>query len=123
MPKALVVDDSKTMRVIVGKTLRELGFEISEAADGQQALDRLGQDPGLDVVLCDWNMPVMNGFDMVCKVRADNRFEKTRIVMVTTETEAAQMSRALEAGANAYVMKPFTKDVIAAKLRELGVVV
>ena len=122
MPRALVVDDSRAMRIIVGKALREFGFEVSEAGNGQEAITCLQQGPEFTIVLCDWNMPVMNGLDMVRSVRSDDRFGSLRICMVTTETEVAQMDRALEAGANAYIMKPFTKEVIEQKLRSLGVV-
>jgi two-component system chemotaxis response regulator CheY len=122
MPKALIVDDSRAMRIIMSRILKDLGFEISEAGNGQEAIDSLDKNPECNIVLCDWNMPVMNGLDMVRNLRAQERFAVIRICMVTTETEAAQMTKALEAGANAYVMKPFTKEVIEAKLRSLGVV-
>jgi two-component system chemotaxis response regulator CheY len=121
MPRALVVDDSRAMRIIVGKALREFGFEVSEAVNGLEAITCLQQGPEFNIVLCDWNMPVMNGLDMVRTVRSDDRFGNVRICMVTTETELAQMDLALEAGANAYIMKPFTKEVIEQKLRSLGV--
>ena len=122
MPKALVIDDSRSMRMIVGRTLRELGFDIAEAANGQEALECLEREPDINVILCDWNMPVMNGLEFIQKVRADARYSSSLIVMVTTETEIGQMLRALEAGANEYVMKPFTRETIEEKLRLLGVV-
>ena len=110
------------MRLIVGRTLRELGFEVWEAGDGQEAFERMERDPGFQLILCDWNMPVMNGLDFVTKIRSDSRFGSSLIMMVTTETETGQMLRALEAGANEYVMKPFTRETIEEKLRILGVV-
>jgi len=122
MPKALVVDDSRSIRLIVGRTLREMGFEIAEAANGQEALEALEREPGIALILCDWNMPVMDGLSFVVKVRADSRFSGAVVVMVTTETETDQMLRALEAGANEYVMKPFTREIIEEKLRIAGVV-
>jgi len=122
VPKALVVDDSRSMRMIVGRTLREMGFEVTEAGNGQEALERLERDPELSLILCDWNMPVMNGLDFLVRVRADSRFSGSLVVMVTTETEAGQMVRALEAGANEYVMKPFTREIIEEKLRLVGAV-
>ena len=122
MPKALVVDDSRAMRLIVAGTLRDLGFEILEAANGQEALDQLGRDPSIELILCDWNMPVMNGLDFIRQLRSDGRFSSSLVVMVTTETETEQMIRALDAGANEYVMKPFTRETIEEKLRLLGAV-
>ncbi len=122
MPKALVVDDSRSMRLIVGRTLRDLGFEVSEAGNGQEALECLEREPGCAVVLCDWNMPVMNGLDFLKKVRADTRYAQLPVMMVTTETETQQMLRALGEGANEYVMKPFTREMIEDKLRILGMV-
>jgi two-component system chemotaxis response regulator CheY len=110
------------MRMIVGNTLRDLGFEISEAANGQEAFDLLEQQPDIRVILCDWNMPVMNGLEFVQKVRADARYSSSLVVMVTTETETDQMVRALQAGANEYIMKPFTRQTIEEKLRILGAV-
>lgn len=122
MPRALVVDDSKSMRMIVARTLRNLGFEISEAGNGQEALACMEQDPGISLIMCDWNMPVMNGLQLVQKLRSDDRYSSSQIVMVTTETEVQQMILALEAGANEYVMKPFTPEILEEKLRLLGVV-
>jgi two-component system chemotaxis response regulator CheY len=119
--RALIIDDSRTMRMIVGRIIRELGFEITEAGDGQEALKRLVEFGTPDIILVDWNMPVMNGFEFVKAVRANPLYESAYIIMVTTETELGQITRALEAGANEYVMKPFTKEVIRDKLLILGV--
>jgi two-component system chemotaxis response regulator CheY len=121
MSTAMVVDDSRTIRVILGRTLREMGWEVCEASNGREAMDVLGgraQPPGL--VLVDWNMPEMNGLEFVRSVRGDARYDATKLMMVTTETQVDQMMVALEAGANEYVMKPFTRDVIEDKLRLLG---
>ena len=118
--QALVVDDSKAMRMILARSLRELGFEVAEAADGRQALETLQNAGAKDLVLIDWNMPEMNGFELVQAVRADARFAETRLVMVTTESELDHVDKALAAGANEYVMKPFTKDIIRDKLALLG---
>ena len=114
--QALVVDDSKAMRMILARSLRELGFEVAEAADGKQALETLRNGGTKDLVLIDWNMPEMNGFELVQAVRAEARFAETRLVMVTTESELDHVDKALAAGANEYVMKPFTKDLIRDKL-------
>lgn len=118
--RALVVDDSRAIRSIIGKTVRELGFEVLEAGHGVEALARLAEHGKVDLILVDWNMPEMNGFDFLVKARANLDWKDTVIMMVTTETEMAQMQRALEAGANEYVMKPFTKDVLREKLQLVG---
>ena len=121
MPKALVVDDSKAVRIIIGRTLKELGYEVGEAGNGLQAIDVLAAEPGsFSLLLADWNMPEMNGFELLLALRRKPEYSSLVIVMVTTETEVGQMSAALEAGANEYIMKPFTKDVLVEKLELLG---
>lgn len=122
MGTALVIDDSRAIRMILGRTLNRFGYEVCSAANGREALDMIDQqDLALSVILVDWNMPEMNGLDFVKTIRADPRYREVPLMMVTTETEIEQMYRALEAGANEYVMKPFTDEVIADKLRLLGV--
>ena len=122
MGTALVIDDSRAIRMILGRTLNRFGYEVCSAANGREALDMIGQQElALSVILVDWNMPEMNGLDFVKTIRADPRYREVPLMMVTTETEIEQMYRALEAGANEYVMKPFTDEVIADKLRLLGV--
>ncbi len=118
--RALVIDDSKPIRSILGKFLRELGFDITEAANGKLALDELSRLGPPDLALVDWNMPEMNGLEFVQSVRANHRYDQMPMMMVTTETDMERVSAALEAGANEYVMKPFTKDVILEKLQLLG---
>jgi len=121
MAKVLVVDDSKAIRLILGKTLGSLGYEVLQASNGQEALETLARESeGLELVLVDWNMPVMNGLEFVRHVRANPGYANLALMMVTTETHLDQVSTALEAGANEYVMKPFTADIIADKLRLLG---
>jgi two-component system, chemotaxis family, chemotaxis protein CheY len=116
----LIVDDSRAMRSILSHILRQLGFELSEACNGREALERLAALDRVDLALVDWNMPEMSGIDFVRSVRAESKYDDVRIMMVTTETEAPQVTAALQAGANEYVMKPFTKDVIQEKLTLLG---
>jgi two-component system, chemotaxis family, chemotaxis protein CheY len=119
--RALIVDDSKAMRMILKKTLTQCGFdEIDEAANGLEALAVLEDIEWADVVLVDWNMPEMSGIEFVERVRADSLYDDVPIVMVTTETEVTQMIRALDAGANEYVMKPFTAEALREKLDLLG---
>ena len=121
--KAMVVDDSRAIRLILTRTLNDLGFEVSQAASGNEALALLSArgDP-LSLILVDWNMPGISGLDFVRQVRCDAALASVVIVLVTTETEIEQMVIALDAGANEYVMKPFTKEIIADKLRLLGLV-
>ena len=122
MSKALVIDDSKAMRMILGRILAKLGYDVMAAGNGREALDLLEADrmpPSL--VLVDWNMPEMNGLDFVKNFRAIPRFRAVPLMMVTTETEVDQMIKALEAGANEYVMKPFTDEILSDKLRMIGV--
>jgi two-component system, chemotaxis family, chemotaxis protein CheY len=121
--RALVIDDSKAIRIILRKLLGELGFEVAEAADGREALQRLNGPMGpFDLALVDWNMPEMNGLEFVREVRGQGGHEDLTMVMVTTETESGQVVRALAAGANEYIMKPFSRDVLVDKLSMLGLV-
>jgi two-component system, chemotaxis family, chemotaxis protein CheY len=122
MTKALVVDDSKAIRMILAKTLRELGFEVREAANGREALEVMAAERNsVQLVLADWNMPEINGLELLKQLRQDAALSSLVVVMVTTETELDQMSLALEAGANEYVMKPFTKEILVEKLELVGV--
>ena len=120
--KALVVDDSRAMRLILRSMLTDLGFDVAEAGHGREALTYLEANADTVVALVDWNMPEMNGLQLVEAVRHDTRFRGLRMMMVTTETEMGHIARAIEAGADEYVMKPFSKDVIQEKLQILGVV-
>lgn len=119
--RALVIDDSRAMRAIIKNILTQLDFEVAEAGDGQAGLDRLRHMERPDLILVDWNMPVMNGIDFIRAVRADPSQAGLPIVMVTTETDMARVASALEVGADEYVMKPCSKDVIEAKLKLLGI--
>lgn len=118
--KALIVDDSKAMRMIIKRIVTELGYATLEAGDGQQALDVLKANGPVQLALVDWNMPVMNGYEFVCEVRKLADHKDMRILMVTTETDVSNVTRALEAGASEYLMKPFTKEGIADKLAIIG---
>ena len=118
--QALVIDDSRAVRLIVGNILRDQGYEVHDAAQGQEGLEKLRQNPEIGLVLVDWNMPVMDGLEFIQTVRRDRAWDALRIVMVTTETESDQVQRAIAAGANEYVMKPFAPEVLVAKLSLLG---
>jgi two-component system, chemotaxis family, chemotaxis protein CheY len=117
---ALVIDDSRVVRMVVGAILREQGFDVHEAGDGRQGLEKLHANAEIGLVLVDWNMPVMDGLEFIRAVRSDRSWDAVRLVMVTTETESEQVQRAMSAGANEYVMKPFTSEVLVAKLSLLG---
>jgi len=119
--RALVIDDSRAVRIIIGNMLREIGLEVLEAGDGLEALEQIKRNPDVELLLVDWNMPVMNGMEFVQAVRAERAYDGLRILMVTSEAEGTQVSRALSAGANEYLMKPFNKDVLLAKLDLLDV--
>ena len=119
---ALIIDDSRAMRRILRQIVEPLGFHILEAGDGQEGLERLEQyHPDVELTLVDWNMPVMNGLEFVKAVRADDQYLQMKIAMVTTETEPAQMARALMAGVDEFVMKPFTSEILIEKLKLIGV--
>lgn len=120
--RALVVDDSRPIRRIETEILRDLGFETSDACNGKEAFELLQTSPLTDLVLVDWNMPEMNGLDFIKAVRNETRYAGMSILMVTTETEPEQMLRALTAGADEYLMKPFQKESLVDKLRLIGVV-
>ena len=118
--RALVIDDSRTMRRIVSGILARFGYETTEAGDGQQALDVLRGGWVPDLACVDWNMPVMDGLSFVSAVRAETAWRDVTLMMVTTESEHGQIVRALAAGAHEYVTKPFTPEVIRDKLALLG---
>jgi len=122
MSTAMVIDDSRAMRMILSRSLKKLGYDVCMAGDGKEALDILHeQAPELAFLLVDWNMPEMTGIEFVQHLRTIPTYSSVPLMMVTTETEPEQMLRAFEAGANEYVMKPFTEDIIESKLRLMGV--
>ena len=120
MSQAMVVDDSRAVRMILSRNLAELGYTVCAASDGAEALALLREE--FAIILVDWNMPHMNGLEFLERLRADPRYASVKVMMVTTETEVDQMVKALAAGANEYVMKPFTKEILADKLRMLGLI-
>jgi two-component system chemotaxis response regulator CheY len=118
--RVLVIDDSRAMLAILGKIMSEVGFEVITASNGREGLQCLEEQADIDLALVDWNLPEMNGYEFVCTVRSSPAFDHIKLIMVTTETEHENVSRALEAGADEYVMKPFTKATIIEKLELLG---
>jgi len=119
--RALIVDDSRFVRGYLRGLLEEKGIECEEAGDGQAGIDRLNDGLCFDVALVDWNMPVMDGLEMLKQMRAQG-FDSTKVLMVTTEAENDFILRALDAGADEYLMKPFDDEALSEKLAMLGLV-
>ncbi len=117
--RALIVDDSRFVRTILRGLLEEKGIECEEAADGQAGMDRLLAGEPFDLALLDWNMPVMDGLGMLKQLRAEG-FADLKVMMVTTEAENDFILRALDAGADEYMMKPFDGEALNEKLAMLG---
>lgn len=118
--RALVVDDSRAMRMVVSRIVSRLGFDTVEAEHGQAALDAIATGPVPQLALIDWNMPVMDGLTLVKTLRTDPVTRGITLMMVTTESEQSQIVRALAAGAHEYLIKPFTEDALVDKLSLLG---
>ena len=114
--KVLVVDDMLTMRKIVSKIMRELGFtDITEALDGEEAWNKV-QSGNYGLIISDWNMPKCTGLEFLKKIRSDEKFAKTPFVLVTAEAESHQVAEAIKSGVDQYVVKPFSKDSLKMKL-------
>lgn len=119
--RALIVDDSRFVRDVLRGMLEKKGIQCAQAADGRAALDLLHTCPPFDLALVDWNMPVMNGLEMLRQLRADG-FTDIKVMMVTTEAENDTIVRALDAGADEYLMKPFDEETLSEKLAIIGLV-
>src|SRR5436305_706371 len=120
MRSALVVDDSRAQRTMLKRLLTERGYEVYEAGDGSQGVDHLARLGAVDLVLVDWNMPVMDGLEFIREVRKIADYERTQLVMVTSESEPTHIARALMAGADEYAIKPLTSDALTGRLDRLG---
>ncbi|HAT11107.1 MAG TPA: response regulator [Planctomycetes bacterium] len=121
--RVLIVDDSRAIRAILARAFKELGVtDTAEAADGKDALAALAAKGPFQLAMVDWNMPGMNGYDFVVQARTTIPSADMKIVMCTTETEIEQVTKALEAGADEYLMKPFTVAALQSKLEMLGLV-
>ena len=116
---ALVIDDSKSIRTILARILLGVGFTVEEAATGLEAMDLMKKEK-VDLALVDWNMPDMDGCQFIREVRKNNAYKDIRMMMVTTETAISKVAEALDAGADEYIMKPFTKEMILEKLVLMG---
>ncbi len=121
MKTCLVVDDSSVVRKIARRILEGLEFEVTEAEDGEKAL-QICQQKLPDAVLLDWNMPVMDGFEFMGHMRRLPGGDQPKVVFCTTENNVAHIAQALSGGANEYIMKPFDKDIIADKFAEVGLI-
>lgn len=121
MKHCLIVDDSAVIRKVARRILEEMAFGISEAENGELALS-ICQHEMPDVVLLDWNMPVMDGYEFLTRLRNMPGGKRPKILFCTTENDIGHITRALQAGADEYIMKPFDKDIMAAKLQEVGLV-
>ena len=119
--RALIVDDSRFVRGYLRGLLEEKGIECEEAGDGQAGMDQLNAGVPFDLALVDWNMPVMNGLEMLKQLRAEG-YSDVKVMMVTTEAENDFILRALDAGADEYLMKPFDDEALTEKLAMLGLV-
>ena len=121
MRTCLVVDDSRVVRKVARRILESHGFMVEEAEDGQVALDACRRSMP-DGVLLDWNMPVMTGIEFLKALRKEFGPSEPPVVFCTTENDVAHIARALHAGANEYIMKPFDKDIVTAKFQEVGLI-
>ena len=118
--RALVIDDSRAARMAVCRILKGVGMDTVEAENGEDALSKLRGVGPFEVCMVDWNMPIMSGYDFVKEVRKDQNLNDVMLIMVTTENEMSQVVKAMSAGVNEYVMKPFTEEMILEKLEILG---
>lgn len=114
--RALIVDDSRVMRRILSHILKKLGFSIQEAANGAEALTALKESPPFDLLLLDWVMPKMNGFQLLQLLRTDPQFDTLPILVITSDSDLSRLKEAMRAGASEYLMKPFTEEAIREKL-------
>lgn len=119
MKTCLVVDDSKIVRVMARRVIEDLGFQVSEAENGQQAYDACKKEPPTCVLL-DWNMPVMSGIDFLQKLRGELGNTQTKVIFCSTESEVDHVKRGMEAGADEYIIKPFDEAIIKSKFTQVG---
>jgi two-component system chemotaxis response regulator CheY len=121
MKHCLIVDDSAVIRKVARRILEGLAFRVSEAEDGEQALVACRSEMP-DAVLLDWNMPVMDGYEFLKALRRLPDGDGPKVVFCTTENDVAHIARAMHAGADEYIMKPFDKEIVTAKFQEVGLV-
>ena len=119
MKRCLIVDDSRVVRKVAGRIIRDLDFEITEACDGAEAL-RHCREQMPEAVLLDWNMPVMNGLDFLRALRREEGGKEPVVVFCSTENDAEHIGEAVRSGANEFIMKPFDADIIESKFSQAG---
>nr|WP_233349619.1 response regulator [Henriciella mobilis] len=117
----MIVDDSRVVRKVAGRIIRDMNFDVIEAGDGKDALDSCRSNMP-DAILLDWNMPVMNGLDFLRALRREEGGDKPVVVFCSTENDAEHIGEAMRSGANEYIMKPFDADIIESKFAEVGLV-
>jgi two-component system, chemotaxis family, chemotaxis protein CheY len=121
MKNCLVVDDSSVIRKVARRILEDLSFQISEAEDGMKALDICRKEMP-NAILLDWNMPVMDGLEFLAQLRREPGGEKPKVVFCTTENDIGHIAKAMRAGADEYIMKPFDREIVEAKFAEVGLI-
>ncbi len=121
MKRCLIIDDSSVIRKVARRILEGFSFKVTEAADGRQALDECVKEMP-DAILLDWNMPVMDGYEFLKALRRLPGGDRPKVVFCTTENDVAHIARALHAGANEYIMKPFDREIVEAKFQEVGLI-
>jgi two-component system chemotaxis response regulator CheY len=121
MKRCLIIDDSSVIRKVARRILEGFGFSVNEAADGRQALDACVKEMP-EAILLDWNMPVMDGYEFLRALRAMPGGDRPKVVFCTTENDLAHIARAMHAGADEYIMKPFDKEIVEAKFQEVGLI-
>ncbi len=119
MKSCLIVDDSRVVRKVASRIVHDLGFECTEAEDGQKAYEACAISMP-DAIILDWNMPIMNGLEFLEKLRKMENGDYPKVVFCTTENDISHIQRAMEAGANEYIMKPFDSEIIQTKFIQIG---
>ncbi len=119
MKECLIVDDSRVIRQVARRILEDLDFSVREASDGQQALESC-RSAMPDAILLDWNMPVMTGIEFLRMLREERSGDDPVVVFCTTENDVSRITEAINAGANEFIMKPFDREILSAKLAEVG---
>ena len=115
MPKCLIADDSKIMRMLLRKIMENFGFEVSEAEDGEEVLEEcLNTQP--DLIVSDWSLPMIDGIDVLYKIRGDRKIKQPRFMFCSYVNDAAIIRQAIDGGADDFIMRPFDEDIIGSKL-------
>lgn len=119
--KMLIVDDSTPMRSLLRQMLKKMGHSVTEAVNGKEALEQLNVHPDIGMILLDWNMPEIDGMQLLDALGAKRSKSRPRIIIVSTECEVGKIVQAMQRGADEYIMKPFTQEILEEKLSILGI--